>query len=273
VGDLSLYLISNGMTVDDLRVRGDSISFPQSVVDLVSGKLGQPWGQDGWPRELVRMVLKGEEPSTSRPGSLLEPVDLEQVLNAIDAVPDREVKASDALSKVLYPKVFDEYLEHRAFYGDVSVIPSMAFFCGLHKEQEIGVTIEPGKTLSVKLVTISAINEQGMRRVFFELNGMPRSVDVFDRSSGKTLQENEKADPANPAHIPAPLPATLVSLRVKEGEHLRKDQPLCTLEAMKMETTVLSPFDGVVEKILLGEGAKTRSGDLLMIILHTEKAE
>ena len=265
IGDLSLYLISNGLTVEDLRAKGDTVSFPQSVIDMVSGKLGQPYGDSGWPADLIRMVLKEKiAVETRRPGSLLPPLDLSKVMETIGEVPDRAVKSSDALSKAMYPKVFDEYLEHRSKYGDVSFIPSAPFFYGLNKDQEIGVTIESGKTLSVKLITVSAVNEEGMRTVFFELNGMPRAVEVFDQSSGKTRQENERAIPSNPAHVAAPLPGTLISVKVKEGEAVKKDQALCTLEAMKMETTVLAPRDATVSRIVLRDGAKTLSGDLLL---------
>jgi pyruvate carboxylase len=266
VGDLSLYLVTNGLTVEDLRRKGNTVSFPQSVVDLVSGKLGQPYGQDGWPEDLVRMVLKGKKPDVRRPGSLLEPVDPASVLDNMAPAPDREAKSSDALSAVLYPKVFEEYLEHRAEFGDVAPIPSAAFFYGLREDEEITVTLEPGKNILVKLLTISDPNESGMRTVFFELNGTPRSVEVFDKGSGKVRQENERADPANKAHIPAPLPGTVVAVRVKEGDAVAREQPLCTLEAMKMETTVLAPVAGTVERIVLSQGDKSLSGDLLMVV-------
>jgi pyruvate carboxylase len=266
VGDLALYLISNGISVSELKEKGESTSFPQSVVDMVSGKLGQPYGQDGWPDELVRVVLKGKSPDRRRPGSLLQAVDLQQVSASIEVVPDRDVKPSDALSRVLYPKVFDEYLEHRAAYGDVALIPSHAFFYGLKQDEEISVTIEPGKMLSIKMVTVSPVNDEGFRTVFFELNGVARSIDVLDASSGKTRKLNERADASSRGHVAAPLPGSLIALLVKEGDKVERDAPLCTLEAMKMETTVLAPMSGTVERLVLREGDQTATGDLLMVV-------
>lgn len=266
IGDFALYLVSHGIEAKDVLAKGESLSFPQSVIDMLAGKLGQPHGDDGWPPELVRVVLKGKPSDPRRPGSLLPPIDLKKVQDAIPEIPERESTFADALSSALYPKVFEEYLDHRRRYGDVSMIPSPAFFYGLKENEEISVTIEPGKTLLIKLLAVSEPNAEGVRTVFFELNGQPRSVDVLDRATGKAKRENERADPKNPHHIAAPIPGKLVSVRVRVGDRVKKDQPLCTLEAMKMETTILAPSEGTVRELLLTVGASIGSGDLLLVL-------
>ncbi|OQP07861.1 pyruvate carboxylase [Geobacillus sp. 46C-IIa] len=262
VGDMALYMVQNNLTEQDIFERGETLNFPDSVVELFEGYLGQPHG--GFPKELQRIILKGREPITVRPGELLEPVDFEQIKKELYDKLGREVTDFDAIAYALYPKVFLEYAETVEKYGDVSVLDTPTFLYGMRLGEEIEVEIERGKTLIVKLVSIGQPQADGTRVVYFELNGQPREVVIRDESIKAAVVERIKADRTNPNHIAATMPGTVVKVLVEKGEKVDKGDHLMVTEAMKMETTVQAPFAGVVKDIYVKSGDAIQAGDLLI---------
>lgn len=262
VGDMALYMVQNDLTEQDVYDRGNSLDFPDSVVEFFQGYLGQPY--QGFPEKLQKIILKGREPLTVRPGERLEYVDFEVIKANLSEKLEHEVTDLEAISYALYPKVFDDYQTFCEQYGDVSVLDTLTFFFGLRLGEEIEVEIEQGKTLIVKLVSISQPQADGTRVVYFELNGQPREVYVKDESVKSTVAAKVKVEKGNPNHIGASMPGTVIKLLVEEGEKVKKGDHLIITEAMKMETTVQAPFDGIVKKVHVKNGEPIQTGDLLI---------
>ncbi len=166
----------------------------------------------------------------------------------------------DALSYLLYPRVFPDLAAHERIYSDTSILPTSIFFFGPDPGAEHPVEIEPGKTLIVKLLAVGEPHADGRRTVFFELNGQPREVEVVDRSLASAVREVPMADPADPNQIGAPLPGLVVGVAVATGDAARKGQKLLTIEAMKMETTIYSERPGRVVEVFAMVGRQVKTG-------------
>jgi pyruvate carboxylase len=264
VGDMALYMVSSGLSVEDVLDPDTDITFPDSVIGLLRGDLGQPPG--GWPKDLQAKALKGEKASTDRPGKHLPPTDFDAVRETIKGHAGRDVNENDVASAVMYPKVFADYEKHRAQYGRVDKLPTPVFFYGMEPGGEISVDIDKGKTLNIRLMTIGEADDQGCREVFFELNGQPRVIRVDDRSVASTVEANEKADAANPAHVPAPMPGLIATLVASEGQTVKAGDVLMTLEAMKMETSITAPQAGTVKRLAVKAGTQVDAKDLLAVV-------
>lgn len=262
VGDMALYMVQNNLTEDDIYERGETLDFPDSVVELFEGYLGQPYG--GFPKELQRIILKGREPLTVRPGELLESVNFNELKETLYHSLNRQVTSFELISYALYPKVFMDYQKTFELYGDISVLDTPTFFYGMRLGEEIEVEIEQGKTLIVKLVSIGEPQADGTRVVYFELNGQPREVIIRDTSIKATVVAKLKADKENPKHIGATMPGTVIKVLVSKGEKVNKGDHLMITEAMKMETTVQAPFTGVIKEIHVSNGEAIQTGDLLL---------
>jgi len=262
VGDLALYLIQNNLTTEDVIKRSDQLNFPESVIDMVRGNLGQPPG--GFPLEVQRAILKSEEPIKVRPGELIPPADFDATAKRLEKQLGHSLSNQDIISALLYPRVFEEFDQHRTIYGDISLIPTPAFFYGMQPGDEITVEIEEGKTLLIKLFAIGEIESDGRRPLLFELNGQPRPVRIPDKSVPTVVKIRPKADLANPEEVGAPLSGKIVRFFVKEGDKVNLDQPLAVIEAMKMQTNIKASEDGIVSKIFASEGGSVEAGDLIL---------
>ncbi len=262
VGDMALFMVTSGLTPEDVMDPDKEIAFPESVVELFRGDLGQPPG--GWPKDLQKKVLKGEKASTSRPGEHLPPVDLEAKRIEAEKKIRRKVSDDDLVSYLMYPKVFVEYAAHQSHFGNVSILPTPVFFFGMQPEEEIAVDLEPGKTLIIRLLATSDPDEEGNRRLFFELNGQPRTVAVADASVNVTVVANRKAEEGNPLHVAAPMPGLVVAVPVSAGQTVEKGAPLVALEAMKMETVIRAESDGTVRTVPVSVGTQVEAHDLLV---------
>ncbi|GGF12033.1 pyruvate carboxylase [Halobacillus andaensis] len=262
VGDMALFMVQNDLNEDDIYDRGDSLAFPDSVVELFQGYLGQPY--EGFPAELQRIILKGREPIHVRPGELLDPVDFKDLQETLFHKLGRQVTSFDMISHALYPKVFMDYQKFTEEFGDMSVLDTPTFFYGMRLGEEIEVEIEQGKTLIVKLVSIGEAQKDGTRTVYFELNGQPREVVIKDKNITSTVEERPKADKTNEKHIGASMPGTVIKVITEKGEEVKKGDHLMITEAMKMETTVQAPFDGVIKNIYIHNNEAIHVGDLLI---------
>ncbi|SDG93604.1 pyruvate carboxylase [Alteribacillus persepolensis] len=264
VGDMALYMVQNNLTEDDIYENGENLDFPDSVVEFFQGYLGQPY--QGFPKELQQIILKGREAIEHRPGEDLEPVNFQEIKEDLYHKLDRQVTSHDMISYALYPKVFMDFERFRQQFGDVSVLDTPTFFYGLRLGEEIEVEIEQGKTLIVKLISISKPQDNGNRIVYFELNGQPREVLIKDQNVKTTETSRPKVDKTNPNQIGASMPGTVVKKLVEKGEKVKKGDHLMITEAMKMETTVQAPFDGEVKDVYVTDGDTIESGDLLIEI-------
>lgn len=267
VGDLALFLTANNLTEADVWQRGHELSFPESVKELLRGDMGRP--PEGFPAEIVRLVLKDEQPDYSVPGQNLPPVDFEAEKIAFakkfpvkNYITDAE--EDELLSYLLYPKVYEEYNENRNRYGDLSVLPSPQFFYGMKEGEEVLIELSEGKSIMVRLLAVFKPDENGMRTVSFELNGQTRRLQVRDRSFKVTKVSNRKAQ--NEGEIGAPLQGRLSKIMVNVGDAVAVNTPLFVIEAMKMESTITAPQAGVVKQVFLPAGSMVEQEDAIIWI-------
>jgi pyruvate carboxylase len=263
VGDMAITMVTSALTREAVLDPAVEIAFPDSVVRLFHGDLGQPVG--GFPADLMKKVLGGKAPLSVRPGELLAPADLKAERKLAETKVGRAITEYELASHLMYPKVFADYAHHRSAFGDVSALPTAVFFYGMDSGQEINIDLERGKTLIVRYVTMSDPHEDGTRTVFFELNGQPRPIRVADRSQVAKRPPRRKVEPGNAAHVGAPMPGTIATVPVHAAQRLSKGEVLLTLEAMKMETTVRAERDGVIKEILVKPGLQVDTKDLLVV--------
>ncbi len=264
VGDMALMMVTSGLTREQVLDPAVEIAFPESVVSLFHGDLGQPHG--GFPQGLQRKVLKGAAPLIVRPGEALAPIDLDKTRADVHAKTWREITDEEFASYLMYPKVFLDYLRDRLDYGRVSVLPTPLFFYGMEANEEVSVDIERGKTLIVRFLAVSDAHEDGTRTVFFELNGQPRSVKVPDRSQPALKPPRRKADAGNANHVAAPMPGTIAAVAVSQGGRVARGDVLVTIEAMKMETSVRADRDATIAEIVTKPGESVDAKDLLVVL-------
>ncbi|ALJ05069.1 pyruvate carboxylase [Pseudalgibacter alginicilyticus] len=268
VGDMAQYLVSNNLTIQDVIERGDSISFPQSVVDLFKGELGQPVG--GFPEKLQKLILKDQKPYTDRPNAHIPPLDIDAEYKAFKKIFEydlsRKIDFTDFLSYQLYPKVFTDAFNKHLKYDNLMNLPTKNFFYGMELGEEIIVELDKGKTLLITLESIGKANDEGFVTVYFKVNGQGRIVKIKDHSIKVDKIENIKADKTDDNQIGAPLQGMLSTILVKQGDKVIKNQPLFIIEAMKMETTITAATDATVKKIVLETGFMVNSEDLVIIL-------
>jgi pyruvate carboxylase len=262
VGDMALFLVANGLTAEEVLHGQRELAFPESVVELFEGKLGQPVG--GFPQELQGKILRGRPPLTDRPGAQLPPADFPATRQKLEKRLGRTISDREVVTDLLYPRVYPAFLEHQANYSDTSVLPTPIFFFGMTPGEEMSVDIEEGKTLIIKFLTVGDPHVDGTRLVFFELNGQPREVLVVDRALAGDVKAHPKAEAGNPRHVGAPMPGLVVTVAVAPGEQVKRGHKLLTLEAMKMETTVYAEGTERVAEVLVRPGSQVEAGDLLL---------
>ena len=263
VGDLALLMVASELTPNDIVDPDKEIAFPDSVVQMMHGDLGQPPG--GWPEALQERILKGAEPITVRPGSLLPPADIEAERQAAEQAIGRELSDRELASYLMYPKVFVDYAKAADLYGPVSVLPTPVFFYGLPVGEEIPVELERGKTLFIRTQAIGDTDDDGQIRVFFELNGQPRRTKVPNRISGGEIVARRKAEENNPAHVAAPMPGVISTLAIAPGQAVKAGDVMLSIEAMKMETAIHAERDGTVAEVLVHAGSQIDAKDLLIV--------
>ncbi len=264
VGDMALMMVSQELTVADVENPARDIAFPESVVSMLKGDLGQPPG--GWPEAIQKKALKGEEPYTAVPGSLLPPADLDAERKAIEDKLERKVDDFEFASYLMYPKVFTDFAFAADTYGPVSVLPTPAYFYGLKDGEELFADIEKGKTLVIVNQAMSQTDAQGLVTVFFELNGQPRRIKVPDRAHGASGSAvRRKAEPGNAAHLGAPMPGVISRVFATTGQAVKAGDVLLSIEAMKMETALHAEKDGTVAEVLVKAGDQIDAKDLLIV--------
>ncbi len=261
VGDMAMFMVTQNLSKEDILEKGDSLSFPESVKTMFKGDLGQPYG--GFPKVLQKLILKDEVAYTDLPNAHLKPVDFDKEFEEFQKKFDHYLNFLDFLSYKFYPKVFEEYYNFQKQFGEVSAIPTPSFFFGMKSDEEILVDIGTGKTLIIRLLHVgNNADEEGNRSVFFRLNGQTRVIEIKDKKALVKKISNPKAVSSN--HIGSPLQGRLSKIFVKNGEAVKRNTPLFTIEAMKMETTITATKDLSVTSVHLKEGILVEADDLVM---------
>jgi pyruvate carboxylase len=262
VGDMALFLLANNLKTEDVLDPNRELAFPEGVIDLMAGRMGQPPG--GFPPRVRKRILKDHKPLRGRPGASLPAADFEAAQKELEGKLHQAPTGRDVVSFLLYPRVFEDFARHQQTYSDTSVFSTPTFFYGLESGAETAVDIEEGKTLIIKFLTISDPHPDGHRTVFFELNGQPREVNVVDRALEPQESARPKADPADVLQVAAPMPGLVVTVGVQPGDKVTRGQKLVTMEAMKMETTIYAEVDGRVGELLVKPGVQVETGELLI---------
>ncbi len=265
VGDMALMMVSQGLTREDVENPKVDLSFPESVVNMMMGNLGEPPG--GFPEAIRKKVLKGATPITGRPGAHLPPVDLETEKTQTSNRLGVELDDEDFFGYLMYPKVFEDYTRDHKAFGPVRTLPTLNFFYGMQPGEEISVEIDPGKTLEIRLVALGEPNDDGDVRVFFELNGQPRTIRIADKSRVGKDKKRIKTDEKNNGHVGAPMPGLVASICVNQGQKVSVGDLLLTMEAMKMEASIHAEMNGTVQKIHVSAGNEVEAKDLLLEIV------
>ena len=268
VGDMALYMVQNDLDEQSIIEQGYKLDFPESVVSYFKGEIGQP--VNGFNKQLQDIILKGQQPLTERPGEYLKPVDFDEIREQLQDKNYGEVTEQDIISYVLYPKVFDQFIQTRQQYGNLSLLDTPTFFFGMRNGETVEIEIENGKRLIIKLETISEADENGNRTIYYVMNGQARRITIKDENIKTNANVKPKADKTNPNHIGAQMPGSVTEVKVSVGDEVKVNQPLLITEAMKMETTIQAPFNGVIKKVTVGNGDAIATGDLLIEIEKSE---
>ncbi len=264
VGDMALMMVSQDLAVADVEDPARDIAFPDSVVSLMRGDLGQT--ENGWPKALQKKALKEEKPYTERPGALLADADLGTLRQTAEDTVGRKISELEFSSYLMYPKVFTDYAAAQQTYGPISCLATPVYFYGITPGQEILVDIEKGKTLVIRCLAVSEADDKGMVTVFFELNGQPRRIRVPDRAHGASASASRrKAEIGNKAHVAAPMPGIISKLAVEAGGKVKTGDVLLSIEAMKMETALHADQDGTIGEVLVEAGSQIDAKDLLIV--------
>ncbi|WP_286908553.1 pyruvate carboxylase [Clostridium sp. UBA1652] len=264
VGDFAIFMVQNNLTPENIQEKAAHLAFPDSVVSYFKGMMGQPSG--GFPEELQKIVLKGEEPIICRPGELLPPEDFDKIEKYLKDELEIEPDKRDILSYALYPDVFEEYVKYRKEVGDFTRMGSDVFFHGLYEGETCEVEVAEGKAYMIRLLSVSNPDNEGNKILVFEVDGNRREVKIKDKNN-KFIQDFntiEMADPSDRKQIGAPIPGTILSILVEEGETVAKNQAVIIVEAMKMEAKVTAAVEGVVGSIIAKEGQQVKAGQLLI---------
>ena len=262
VGDMALAMVAAGISREEVEDPNVEVSFPDSVVSFFKGDLGQP--TNGFPEALQKKVLKGDAPLVKRPGADIPDANLNAIQAETEQKIDRELRTGELASYLMYPKVFTDYALKRHTFGPVSVLPTNVFFYGMKPQEEISIDLEPGKQLHIRLQTIGDVDEDGNVKVFFELNGQPRTAKVVHKKYSEGITQHPKAEAGNDKHVGAPMPGMISTLAVQEGQAVRSGDVLLTIEAMKMETSIHAERDGVILKVHAPAGSQVDAKDLLL---------
>ena len=264
VGDMALYMITNDLTPKDVLDPKKEISFPSSVVQFFKGEIGIPVG--GFPKDLQKKILGNEKQLTKRAGSVLPSVDLAAVKNKLEKTYEEKISDQQLCSYLMYPKVFEEFMDHRKNFSDTSVLSTELFFYGPLPDKEYSLPIDKGKNLIVRYLAKGETNSNGTSSVFFELNGQPRTVEIINKEFSKNVAIKIKAEDGNISQVGSPLPGQVAKIFVSENDKVIKGDRVLVIEAMKMETTITVEKSGTIKKLYVNSGDNVETKDLLVEI-------
>jgi pyruvate carboxylase len=264
VGDMALYMITNDLSPENVLDPNKEISFPSSVVEFFKGEIGIPLG--GFPEKLQKKILGNEKPLSKRAGSVLTSINLDQVQEKLEKKYGEKSSNQQVASYLMYPKVFEEFMDHRKTYSDTSILSTELFFYGPLSDKEYSLAIDKGKNLIVRYLAKGEPNANGSSSVFFELNGQPRTIEIVNKEFSKNVVTKIKSEEGNPNHIGSPLPGQVAKIFVNEGAKIIRGDRVLVIEAMKMETTINAEKSGTIKKIHFNSGENVETKDLLIEI-------
>ena len=254
VGDLALFMALNDVAPDELEADPGRYDIPASVLEFLAGDLGVP--PAGWPEPFRTRAIAAHEVE----------------------VPDRQLSdedragldeggevARELLSRLLFAGPAEEFASARRSYGDLAVLPTEAFFHGLHPGREVQVELEPGVRLTVELDAVGDVDDSGIRTLYLKLNGGPRVIEVIDRNVYTEQPVRESADPDDPGHVATQMTG-VVTIEVSEGDTVDEGQVVGIVEAMKMESPIRAHAGGRVERVVAPSGTRVEPGDLLLVL-------
>ena len=264
VGDMALYMITNDLSPEDVLDPNKEISFPSSVVEFFKGEIGIPPG--GFPEKLQKKILGNEKPLSKRAGSVLTSINIDKVQEKLENKFEEKLSNQQVASYLMYPKVFEDFMDHRKTYSDTSILSTELFFYGPLSDKEYSLAIDKGKSLIVRYLAKGEPNANGSSSVFFELNGQPRTIEIVNKEFSKNVVAKIKSEEGNPNHIGSPLPGQVAKIFVNEGAKVIKGDRVLVIEAMKMETTINAEKSGTIKKIHINSGENVETKDLLIEI-------
>jgi pyruvate carboxylase len=264
VGDMALYMITNDLNPENVLDPKKEISFPTSVIEFFKGEIGIPMG--GFPKDLQDKILGGLKPLTTRAGSTLPSVDLDEEKKKLEKKYEESISNQQLASHLMYPKVFEEFMEHYKNFSDTSILPTQLFFYGPIPDKEYSLPIDIGKNLIVRYLAKGEPNANGSSSVFFELNGQPRTIEVINKEFSKNITSKVRAEEGNSNHIGSPLPGQVAKIFVSEGAKVIKGDKVLVIEAMKMETIITAEKSGTIKKLYISSGENVETKDLLIEI-------
>ena len=264
VGDMALYMITNDLSPENVLDPKKEISFPTSVIEFFKGEIGIPMG--GFPKDLQDKILGGLKPLTTRAGSTLPSVDLDEEKKKLEKKYEESISNQQLASHLMYPKVFEEFMEHYKNFSDTSILPTQLFFYGPLPDKEYSLPIDIGKNLIVRYLAKGEPNANGSSSVFFELNGQPRTIEVINKEFSKNITSKVRAEEGNSNHIGSPLPGQVAKIFVSEGAKVIKGDKVLVIEAMKMETIITAEKSGTIKKLYISSGENVETKDLLIEI-------
>ena len=110
-----------------------------------------------------------------------------------------------------------------------------------------------------------------MKKYKVNVNGTVYEVEI-EEMTGAPAAAPVAAAPAAPAgageRVAAPMPGNILRVNVKPGQSVKSGDSLVVLEAMKMETQVSSPIDGIVAKFQVNAQDQVQTGSLLALIKY-----
>ncbi len=264
VGDMAIFMVQNELTPKNIYEKAKDMAFPDSIVAYFGGMMGQPMG--GFPEKLQDLVLKGQKAITVRPGECLESEDFDKIKQHLEEKFDMEPTMKDAISYALYPKVFEDYVAYVKECGDFSKMGSDIYFYGLTEGETSEVEMEEGKVLVIKLLEIGRLDSDGTRTLYFEVNDSRRAIKVKDSTCSEitAVINIQMANLDDEKEIGASIPGNITKILVSPGEKVKENQTVAIIEAMKMETNVVSNSEGIVDAISVSEGQSVEVGQLLI---------
>jgi len=277
VGDLAQFMVSQGLTAETVVEQAETLAFPESVIGYFQGSLGIPPG--GWDsceplrsKALTSRTLPdGSKAYTGRPGAQMEAYDFEEEGSLLrKTYGERLIKDEDCLSYALYPKVFEEWKEFQAVYGDVGELPTHLFLKPMKEGEEVELELEKGRTFIIKMVSMPPPDADGIRQMIFELNGERWFVPITDNSVESGIAKREKA--VGPGAVGAPMPGVVVDVVVKKGDQVKEGEKVAVLSAMKMETVIPAKMSGTVTRVTVNAGDNVEGDDLIVVIEESSGA-
>jgi oxaloacetate decarboxylase (Na+ extruding) subunit alpha len=230
--------------------------------NLLAGNYGKTPAKPN--ADLVARALKElnlKEAVTCRPADLIpnEFHKLEEELRQKMGV--ATVTREDVLTYAMFPQVALGFFKTRA-NGPVKIEAPKA-------EAPAPVADKEHKHF---LVMVDGVEHQVSRlsdtdgNVHLHVNGTPFKVSVAKAHSPTAVAATPTAPNATAAKVLAPMPGKILSLSVPEGARVEKDQPICTMEALKMEMAIKTPQAGTV-RFVAKEGSAVKAGDVLAEIV------